>query len=294
MDTNIVKSRCGTIQLAFTAVLFLYGCSSTADSRLRESSDRAPTGSRSGGNQGEDSRDVNGRQIDVVKRKPAKDYTDPTWWDGTTDVDSLRGRPFLNIAYDGVQVDFLDDGLNYVVGYTNWGQRVDAWLWLWPKTGTEYRLEHYREGKLDGAYRRWEESGQLMEVGEYHCGVRNGLWLIWHSNKQLSFEQSFSNGEPHGRAAAWQKDGTPMWEASFDHGAQVGIAKAWHPNGRLWLCQSYSNGKLDGEHTQWFPDGTRREHGWYETGSPHGIWCEWDEDGALIREVKYEHGVLKK
>ncbi|NPD83876.1 hypothetical protein HNS38_03850 [Lentimicrobium sp. L6] len=50
------------------------------------------------------------------------------------------------------------------------------------------------DGKLEGWYKIWYESGELDSEIEYHNGMRNGLMLEYYKNGQISARMLYDNG----------------------------------------------------------------------------------------------------
>ena len=53
----------------------------------------------------------------------------------------------------------------------------------------------YKDGKLDGLYRRWYENGQLRNEYTYKDNKRDGSYREWYETGQLREECTYKEGE---------------------------------------------------------------------------------------------------
>ena len=79
-------------------------------------------------------------------------------------------KPKKQTPYTGWYVDFYDDD----------GVKL---------------LLYFRDGKRDGPYTSWRESGQKSWEGTYKDGKRDGLWVHWFENGQKQFEANYKDGK---------------------------------------------------------------------------------------------------
>ena len=71
-----------------------------------------------------------------------------------------------------------------------------------PETGDPYT------GKAAKTY----ENGELELEGHYIDGLKNGLWIGWHSNGQKAQEINYSSGKQDGLMMEWYLNGQKKME----------------------------------------------------------------------------------
>ena len=52
----------------------------------------------------------------------------------------------------------------------------------------------YVDGKPDGLWTYWYESGQMKEEGHFDQGMKNGMWVEWYSDSKLMWKGEWTNG----------------------------------------------------------------------------------------------------
>lgn len=71
---------------------------------------------------------------------------------------------------------------------------------LYDAFGSHVGQEHWQEGQLHGAWRRWFPSGQLLATGYFQQGRKHGLWEIFDEKGNRLVSMNYDRGRPHGDA----------------------------------------------------------------------------------------------
>jgi len=103
----------------------------------------------------------------------------------------------------------------------------------------------------------FDESGAVFSQGSYDHGLKQGLWIAWHSSGQVRNEGRYVNDVEDGEWFSWREDGT------------------------RWEHKSYKRGSLDGEYRSWYDNGQLNTHGFNRAGGHVGKWESWYENGTL-------------
>ena len=97
-----------------------------------------------------------------------------------------------------------------------------------------------REGKYDGQGREqgeWKEfyeSGHQKSIGNYVDGKREGLWKFSHENDSLEQIGTYVKGKPSGSWKWYYPNGALRREAYLGHSVLMESGKDWKPHpGRL-------------------------------------------------------------
>ena len=81
----------------------------------------------------------------------------------------------------------------------------------------------YKNGKRNGAWVGYHNTGELSYKGNYENGFREGAWVGYHVNGQLSWKGNFKNFKATGAWVAFKEDGTVWteWTGTFKDGAKI-------------------------------------------------------------------------
>ena len=73
----------------------------------------------------------------------------------------------------------------------------------------------YKNGEIDGVYKKWYENGSKKEFAIYDNGEFNGLRMRWYENGQLKYS------------------------GFYEHGKKIGLHKTWYENGQKKSKQKF-------------------------------------------------------
>ena len=92
-------------------------------------------------------------------------------------INKFLALMFLFYLFSGcTHLSFLDSPVD--------PSHIDVERSYFPNGNLEYEAEFLNK-KLDGTSRVWSEDGILLSISEYSNGKPNGIWKIFHANKQL-------------------------------------------------------------------------------------------------------------
>ena len=96
--------------------------------------------------------------------------------------------------------------------------------------------------------------------GAFRNGKREGLWVYYYDNGQLSYKGTFKVGK---------KDGTWVY---------------YHSNGQLSYKVTYKDNKKDGPYVNYYDNGQLGSKGTYKNGKREGPWVGYNYDGTVDKE----------
>ena len=81
----------------------------------------------------------------------------------------------------------------------------------------------FKNGKREGAWVRYFDNGQLSDKGNFKNGKIEGAMVSYHKNGQLSGKGNFKNGKAEGVWVGYYKDGTvrKKWTGTFKNGEKI-------------------------------------------------------------------------
>lgn len=103
----------------------------------------------------------------------------------------------------------------------------------------------YSNGLAEGKHKVYDKKGNIIAIGFFNKGKKNGLWQEWFPIK---------DGKSH------------FW---FEKGLQKTVC-------------NYKNGILEGEYQSWFENGQLEKKGFYINDKNKGNWYYYDEKGNLL------------
>ncbi len=110
--------------------------------------------------------------------------------------DGLRYELFFK---DGMRADGITRGWypngNLKSEHT-WkdGKLNGKWI-QWKETGEKEIVKYYKDGNHDGSYIEWYKNGEKLKEGTYKNDFYDGLWTYWYVNGQKRWEKTFKLGE---------------------------------------------------------------------------------------------------
>ena len=132
-------------------------------------------------------------------------------------------------------------GLTYVEGHLFTGE-----LNLKNSNGDVVFSRFFKEGKLDGPYRKWYGPNQIKESRNFVNNKKEGKHLGYRSDGKLFFEFNFKDGKYTDTLKEWYSNGHLNKLEYYEDGKQVGRQKAWRKNGELYLNYDVRNGRKYG------------------------------------------------
>jgi len=176
-------------------------------------------------------------------------------------------------------------------------------------------ITYYKDGKLEGPYKKYYNSGVLKTEGAYHAGNQEGDWKQYHPNGQLKSTQHFVNDKAEGPYKEYYDDGTLNTDMLVKGGKMDGDAKYYDYDGKLYSIFSYAKGhfqkvqyfdKKGGvisttlrksgpiDVIQYFPDGSKKSQATYnEKENIIGTQTFYYPSGRVMETDEYVDGDMQ-
>lgn len=144
------------------------------------------------------------------------------------------------------------------------------------------------EGRRQGPWKEFYETGELRSEGRYKNGKRDGEWVFYYIDGKEEQRGSYFKGKPDGDWKWIYNNGQTWREEEFYEGLEEGLAIEYNDTGKVVSKGKYLSGEREGE---WVIDlGDHREEGSYVAGQPNGLWKHYFPSGKVKYEGKYEQG----
>lgn len=143
-------------------------------------------------------------------------------------------------------------------------------------------------GKLEGKYIEYYESGQILLIAEYHSGKQNGISKEFYPNGNIKVEGYFVNNIPQGKFVYYYEDNNTHFIKNFKNGLYHGEYLEFYQNGNIKTKGTYINGYRNGTFYFYNENGIKIQEGNYINGVRSGIWTSFDENGKEISTINYD------
>jgi len=225
--------------------------------------------------------DSNGKQIVAEKyqdgqklakdsiRVDAKVHTE-TYPDGTVKSTGayLDGKPI------GIHRTFKEDGTSSIANvYTNDGVLMASGM-----------LD--ADGKKQGKWSFYFESGKLKNEGLYSSNMKIGEWIFYFESGQIEQKGSYKAGLLSGKWYWYYETGELLREEIYEKGKLEGDFVEYTKAKEIITQGKYLEGEKTGK---WFYNvGDQTEEGTYRTDYKTGKWKHYYPNGKLKYECNYE------
>lgn len=143
-------------------------------------------------------------------------------------------------------------------------------------------------GLKQGAWKHFDENGNLRAEGSYSNDLRHGKWVFYYPDGTVEQSGKYSRGNVSGKWKWFYESGELLREEMFLGGREEGLCVEYAPDGEVITRGEYLNGLKHGE--WYYHVGDHTEEGPYMEGKKHGIWRYYYLDGELKFEGEFRLG----
>ena len=104
----------------------------------------------------------------------------------------------------------------------------------------------YRNGKLDGVFRSFDENGKLHETIGYLDGEEEGFSIIYYENGKKKSRESYRRGVLNGVSEEWFENGKLRRQIPYENGQIHGVVKFYDEMGLLAEDMNFVRGIRNG------------------------------------------------
>lgn len=88
-------------------------------------------------------------------------------------------------------------------------------------------------GISEGFFKRYDEQGHLIEIGQYEQGHKSGVWKQYHVNGIQAGEAQYKSGLKDGIWTVWDDHGTKRYHMVYSAGKKIDVWKMYDEHGTL-------------------------------------------------------------
>lgn len=89
-----------------------------------------------------------------------------------------------------------------------------------------------RDGRADGAWLEWYDTGAVRAYLEWKAGLGDGVWVYFHPNGEVSERSEVRDDIWHGPTEGWHANGVKAFEGRFDRGVRPVPSRRWNDAGQ--------------------------------------------------------------
>ena len=158
----------------------------------------------------------------------------------------------------------------------------------WYNDGIKELEIPYKDGVPHGEFKRWTGFGDVVLLGHYRKGLRDGKWTSYYverlNSRKKEAERYYKDDHPVGDWEGWHYDGSKAFEEHYDKdGRAIGTWKMWYDNGAIRQegnCHAKWDPKRQIESAENGPDAAKR------------YLKRYSKDCTLLEEFSCENGRL--
>ena len=152
---------------------------------------------------------------------------------------------------------------------------------------------HFEEGNYDGAFKRYNRSGILIEESNYSAGLLQGEDFEYYSQGTIARKASYLNNNLHGTVIEFYSNGDTSEIAYYPPIENANLYYAYYHDGKLSYESQMENGQLSGAWKRYFHNGNVSASGFRNSnGSSEGKKIDYFENGQIATESYYINGKL--
>jgi uncharacterized protein len=154
--------------------------------------------------------------------------------------------------------------------YSSTGKIAGTWKWFYDN-GQLKLEETYTGGFRDGSHIEYDESGKVIESGEYVKGLEDGEWFTISGDfiERGTYRDGLKNGK---------------WTSYYlvTDGTKTDSTRSF--------TGSFVDDNPDGRHVYYWDNGKVRNEGPYIMGKKEGDWITYNYDGTPFLVITYKNG----
>lgn len=158
----------------------------------------------------------------------------------------------------------------------------------WYGNGIKKSEVPYKNNVPHGKYTEWTSLGDVITIGNYVNGKRDGIWKEQYKDKSTRTVFQYKDGTRIGDWLGYYQDGSNMSEQHYgEQGDSIGIWKKWHKNGNLAEEQNCFQSVENGFIKKYRIDGTLEFSGTCKHGALAGKQLYYFSDGKKVQHEEF-------
>ncbi len=163
------------------------------------------------------------------------------------------------------------------------------------KSASQYDMRNafMKDGKLNGTFRSFYESGKLLGERHYENGRLNAKLRLYHEDGKVWIERMYRRGLVEGPAKKFYPNGQLAEQVEIKNGNEIVSSVRYYETGKIKQTTEYKHHRTHGTQKIYYENGQVEYIFPYRWGRLNGIGYEYHENGTLRMVGKYENGRLQ-
>jgi len=126
-----------------------------------------------------------------------------------------------------------------------------------------------RNGKINGVYKSFYESGNLRSKIDYKDSKREGKEIVYYPSGKKAYEADMKNGKKNGYVTQWYENGQQQYKVFYKNNKVEGLVTLYKKDGTIESKNRYKDGKITEQIQPKTPDNVKlqtRSLGVYGSG----------------------------
>lgn len=173
------------------------------------------------------------------------------------------------------------------------GYRNGSWSFYYLEGSIEETGNYGEKEKLEGIWKWFYKSGQLLREEQYKNGKESGRSIEYCDTGKVIVLGQYINGKEEGE---WFYEiGDHQEKGNYENGMKQGIWKhTYLTTGKLRFEGEYYEDLPQGKHTWYYENGQKMLEGEYISGEKEGLWKRYLLDGTVSISIEYKNGKEEK
>ena len=193
-----------------------------------------------------------------------------------------QGSPYTGNIFDL----YRNNQVLFEAGYKD--GLLDGTYKKYYSNGNIDEIKNYKSGILEGPYIKKDDAGLKVKEGNYKSNIADGKWKHYFGEDEVLIKiRVWKSGKRSGIWKSYYLNGNPNQEVSWEDSKKNGIEKSWYENGELYNEVNYKEGYKNGLNEVFYDNGQVELSGNWNEGRKYGTWKKYNKNGQLIEEIDY-------
>lgn len=202
---------------------------------------------------------------------------------------------------------FYDDGVVKEEGQFDANSKQDGEWKMYFESGKLWNTVNYKNGKLVGERRFYNEKGiltniiyadsgftenfdsegKLSSLGKFENTSKIGVWNYYYPSGALRLIENYKAGKLHGNYESYEDHRQLYAVGHYEDGKQTGKWTYYHNDGKLKEVGHRKNDNRVGKWIEYYKNGQVMVLSYYDDGAKTGEWKFFNDKGKLLRTETY-------
>jgi antitoxin component YwqK of YwqJK toxin-antitoxin module len=206
--------------------------------------------------------------------------------------DKIRESTYLNGLQEGLEIEYENrQDLNFIKKKGTYirGKLTGEYVEYWRENIRKKVANYNQNGILNGKqmYFYSGETENIESIQYYINGKRDGKWNWFYESGKVSTEQNFKNDLENGMKINFYPNEIKQDESTYINNKKHGKYSMWFKNGQLKYTCEYILDKKNGKEFYYFENGQIQKEGNYVNGGKKGRFVWYKIDGTVEEETIY-------